>query len=58
MNRNYLFTVVSARRPETAMACAACRWLGRKELETIPLSTAARKALRLWNTEHGPLVNS
>jgi A/G-specific adenine glycosylase len=43
-NRNYTITVVSARvsRPRREFA-----WLDRAEMERVPLSTTARKALRL-----------
>ncbi len=55
MNHNYVFTAVSARAPGTP---EGFRWVGRKELEVMPLATVARKALKLRNTGHASLVNS
>jgi A/G-specific adenine glycosylase len=55
MNRQYTFTVVSARirsRPP------GFRWLSERDLGTLPVSTVARKALRLRNMRAASLVNS
>jgi A/G-specific adenine glycosylase len=46
-HRHYRFTVQEAR---TARIPATCRWHTEKEIQEIPLSTVARKALRLYNT--------
>jgi A/G-specific adenine glycosylase len=54
MNRNYLFTVAPGR---ASNAPGGFRWVGRERLEAIPLSTVARKALRLGNKGRGSLVN-
>jgi hypothetical protein len=37
------------REAKTTRIPAACRWYTEKEIQRIPLSTVARKALRLYN---------
>jgi len=54
MNRIVVFTVLSAQVPS---APDGFRWVGRKELEAMPLATVARKALRLGNVGHRLVVN-
>lgn len=44
--RHYQFTVREARATRIP---ATCRWYAEKEIQKIPLSTVARKALRLYN---------
>jgi A/G-specific adenine glycosylase len=45
-HRHYRFTV---REAKTTRVPTLCRWYAEKEIEKIPLSTVARKALRLYN---------
>jgi A/G-specific adenine glycosylase len=45
-HRHYRFTVQEAK---TARIPAPCRWYTEKKIQEIPLSTVARKALRLYN---------
>jgi A/G-specific adenine glycosylase len=47
-HRHYRFTV---REAKTKRIPATCRLYTQKEIQTIPLSTVARKALRLYNAE-------
>jgi A/G-specific adenine glycosylase len=47
-HRHYRFTVREAR---TTRIPATCRWYAEEEIPKIPLSTVARKALRLYNAE-------
>ena len=45
-HRHYRFTV---REANTTRIPATCRWYTDKEIQKIPLSTVARKALRFYN---------
>jgi adenine-specific DNA glycosylase len=46
-HRHYRFTVREAKAMHIP---ATCRWHTEKEIHSIPLSTVARKALRLFNS--------
>jgi adenine-specific DNA glycosylase len=47
-HRHYRFTV---REAKTTRIPATCRWYAEEEILKIPMSTVARKALRLYNAE-------
>ena len=46
-HHHYTFTVKAARAPKRLPAGSLFRWLEPREADQIPLSTTARKALRL-----------
>jgi len=55
MNRNYTFTVLSAR---VRSLPPGFRWLSEQDLARLPIGTVARKALRSGNKGRSWLVNS